>query len=292
LFWGSNFVFGAMLVKQFSPLLLSAFRLTFTALFFVVYALVTRRFRGITWGDVGIFIPLAVVGTVMNQSAFYMGLQTTSPTTAALVLSLTPITTAYLSFLFLKESLSKPMIGGSVVALVGVFLVIGAGDSGAGSGLHVTWGLALTFVAMLTFSISIIITRKLTTRMDPFTATMYSIWFGCLLQVPVAFTVEPLTGLSPEPWAWALAAASALVTQGICGLIWNRQIKEIGASKSAIFLNLQPFVAMVVGYLLLHTKVTMAQIFGSLLVIGGVIIASEVFRVRDTLVGSQQKRES
>src|SRR4051812_34841153 len=36
--WGSNFVFGSMLVHEFPPLLLSAFRLTMTSLSLFIYA--------------------------------------------------------------------------------------------------------------------------------------------------------------------------------------------------------------------------------------------------------------
>lgn len=67
---------------------------------------------------------------------------------------------------------------------------------------------------------------------------------------------------------------SALVMQVLCGLIWNRQMQIVGAGRSAVFLNLQPFVAMSLGYFVLGSVVTLQQGIGSLLIIGGVLLAT------------------
>ncbi|TBL80032.1 DMT family transporter [Paenibacillus thalictri] len=273
LFWGSNFVFGTILVQQFSPMALSAVRLSFTALFFIVVMLFTRRWPTLKMRDLLLFLPLGLIGTVVNQTAFFNGMQTTDATTAALVMSLAPITTAYLARWLLKEPLSKPMITGSVAALAGVFLVVGRGG---GFSLSLSLGEIMIFIAMLSFAVSVILVRKLTERMEPLAITIHASWIGAVLQVPCALLLEPSIRLSHSVWMWLLAVGSALGSQVIATLIWNRQLKEIGAGKSAVFLNLQPFVAMLVGFILLGTKVTLGQLGGSLLIIGGVLIASEV----------------
>jgi drug/metabolite transporter (DMT)-like permease len=62
--------------------------------------------------------------------------------------------------------------------------------------------------------------------------------------------------------------------QGVCGIVWNQQLQIVGTGKAAIFLNLQPFVAMLVGFLLLGSQVTAIQVGGSLLIVAGVIVAT------------------
>lgn len=267
--WGSNFVFGSILVGEFPPLLLAAFRLLFTSTFLLGYAYFTKRLVKITKKEVKLLLLLGLIGTLCNQSAFFSGLKTIDATTAALILSLTPITTSLLAAIFLKESLTRKMISGSLVAFIGVFFVLGKN-----SGLHLSLGVLYIFLAMLTFSISIIIVRKLTEILDPFITTVYSTIAGCIMLIPVAFFSEPLHGVSQHLWAWALLVATAIVMQGFCALIWNGQLKKVGAGKAAIFLNLQPFVAMIVGFFLLGTVVNGTQIFGSLLIIGGVVMAT------------------
>lgn len=267
--WGSNFVFGSILVGEFPPLLLAAFRLVFTSTFLLGYAYFTNRLVKITRKEVKLLLLLGLIGTLCNQSAYFSGLKTTDATTAALILSLTPITTSLLAAIFLKESLTRKMISGSAVAFIGVFFVLGKN-----SGLHLSQGVWFIFLAMLSFSISIIIVRKLTEVLDPFITTVYSTIAGSIMLIPVAFFSEPLHEISHQLWAWALLMATAIVMQGFCALIWNGQLKKVGAGKASIFLNLQPFVAMIVGFFLLGTVVDVTQMIGSILIIGGVAMAT------------------
>ena len=71
-----------------------------------------------------------------------------------------------------------------------------------------------------------------------------------------------------------LLIGSALLIQGLCAIIWNNQIRKVGAAKASVFLNLQPFVAMVLGYLILGNPVTFTQVGGSILIVGGVILST------------------
>lgn len=287
LFWGSNFVFGAILVKQFSPMLLSAIRLSFTSLFYIGYALLTRNSARLQLADWKILIPLGLIGTLANQTAFFTGIQTVDGTTASLILSLAPITTAILAWIFLKEPLTKRVAGGAVIAVLGVYCVVGVGKP-----FLITPGMWFIFIAMLTFAASIIMMRKLTERIDPFSATVYSTVIGCAMQIIAAAWVEPVNAIWQAPlWAWLLAIATALLMQGLCGLLWNRQIKEVGAAKAAVFLNLQPFVAMIVGFALLGTPVTWPQIGGSVLIIFGVMVATELLPKRGTHFFAKPSKE-
>lgn len=138
--WGSNFVFGSILVQEFQPLLLAAFRLIVTTVFLLGYAYFTQRFVKITKQEVKLLLLLGLVGTLFNQVAFFNGLKLTDATTAALILSLTPITTAFLASIFLHEALTKKMILGSIVAVVGVFFVVGKGG-----GIQLNAGVLLIF---------------------------------------------------------------------------------------------------------------------------------------------------
>jgi drug/metabolite transporter (DMT)-like permease len=267
--WGSNFVFGSMLVHEFAPMLLSALRLTATSLCLLSYAWATSKLGKLAKRDWWLLIPLAVFGTLLNQIAFFTGLQTVDATTAALILSLAPLSIAMLARIFLKEVFSLQMAVGSVIAIAGVFFVVG--KSG---GIHISVGILFMFAAMITFAISVIIMRKLTERIDAFSATLYSTVIGSGLVIPTALIKEPVHQVSPHLWAWLLLFASGIIMQGLCSVIWNMQLQRVGAGKAAIFLNLQPFVAMVVGYLLLGTAVTGTQIIGSLLIVGGVVLAT------------------
>ncbi|HBZ79439.1 MULTISPECIES: DMT family transporter [Brevibacillus] len=268
--WGSNFVFGSMLVKEFPPLFLADVRLLFTSLFLVLYAWVTRKFVKIKLRELGLLVLLGLVGTLANQTAYFNGLLTTDATTASLILSLAPIVTAVLASMFLKEQFTLRMKIGSGIALLGTFFVVGIG-----AGLSISKGVLLIVIAMVTFSASMIIIRKLTQTMQPFITTVYSTTVGTLFLTPAALlTLDSSAHISHEAWAWGMLIVTAILMQGVCGIVWNSQLQIVGTGKAAIFLNLQPFVAMLVGFLLLGSQVTAIQAGGSLLIVAGVVVAS------------------
>lgn len=268
--WGSNFVFGSILVKEFPPLFLADVRLLFTSMFLLGYAWLTKKFVKIKPRELGLLILLGLVGTLANQTAYFNGLLTTDATTASLILSMAPIVTAVLASLFLKEQFTLRMKIGSGLALVGTFFVVGIG-----AGLSISKGVLLIAIAMVTFSSSMIIIRKLTQTIPAFITTVYSTTMGTLFLTPAALlTVDPTAKISHEGWAWLLLILTAILMQGVCGIVWNQQLQIVGTGKAAIFLNLQPFVAMLVGFLLLGSQVTSVQVGGSLLIVAGVVVAS------------------
>lgn len=269
--YGSNFVLGSLLLQAFPALHLSAYRLMVSSVFLLVYLVATRRVTNITLRDSVYLVPFVLIGMLLHQVSFFMGLRTTDATTASLILSLAPIFTALFASLFLKEPLTKRMAAGSIVALAGVFFVVGPGGS---KGIAITEGVWIMFICMLAFSGSMILMRKLTERMDALVATVYTTVLGCVLVYPVAVWSEPHIQSQPGFWWWALLIGSALLIQGLCAVIWNAQIRKVGAAKASLFLNLQPFIAMVLGYITLGTPISLTQVAGSVLIICGVVLAT------------------
>lgn len=267
--WGSNFVFASMLVQVFSPLLVSGLRLLFTTSFLLGYAWFTHRLARPKSADWKMLLPLSVIAIPFNQISYFIGLVTVDATTASLVISLTPIAALFLGSVFLGESVKPRAYIGSLTAVVGVYFIVGAGGA-----FHWTGGILFMLISMLSTAGAMVITRRLTETLDAFAATVYSTAIGTGLMLPIVAVSTPVVVLSHSVWAWVLLIGSGIVMQGVCGLIWNGQLKRVGVGKSAVLYNLQPFVAMVAGFILLGTNVTMTQLKGSLLIIGGVLLAT------------------
>ncbi|MBA2936932.1 EamA family transporter [Paenibacillus sp. CGMCC 1.16610] len=273
--WGSNFVFGNILVQQFSPLFIAMARLLFISLFLIGYTWIWHRFLPISKQEWKLLILLGIIGVFINQWSFYQGLETADPTTSALILALTPITTALLAALFLKEALSISMLVGSLMAILGIFLVVFNG-----SRLEFHIGHLWIFITMITFAISIVLVRLLARRLPPIIITVYSTLVGFGTMVPIVLAGGTGWNISHEAWAWILLIVTAILMHGIVTLVWNSQLQKVGAAKAAMFSNLEPFVAMIFGYLVLGQLVTSQQMFGSVFIVGGVTLASLTFTKR------------
>jgi drug/metabolite transporter (DMT)-like permease len=98
--WGSNFVFGKMLVRDFSPALLTTLRLLFIVLFLIGLSSYKKHFKRINKSDLLAVLFLGIIGVFINQWSFFVGLQTADPTTSALILATTPILTSVLAAIF------------------------------------------------------------------------------------------------------------------------------------------------------------------------------------------------
>lgn len=282
--WGSNFVFGKMLVQDFSPTLLTMLRLLFIVLFLIGLTSFKRHFKRVNKSDLIAIFFLGVIGVFINQWSFFMGLQTADPTTSALILATTPILTGFLAAIFLKEKFTTRMLMGSVLAIIGIYFVVTTGNS---SSLQFDKGLLWIVITMMTFAIMIIMTRLLSQRMDPLIITLYSNIVGFTVSIPFTFLLDSPIRISSKLSDWSFLIGTAVVVHGIANLIWNNNIRHVDASKASILSNLEPFVAMIMGLILLYKPITGVEILGSLFIVGGVVLSTYQRKIQ-----SEKRRDS
>ncbi|WP_449354077.1 DMT family transporter [Virgibacillus natechei] len=269
--WGSNFVFGKILVQDFSPTLLTSLRLFFIVLFLIGISCYKKHLKRIKKAELLAIISLGVVGVFVNQWSFFMGLQTADPTTSALILATAPILTGFLAATFLKEKITIRMLLGSIVAIIGIYFVVTGGSL---SSISVDIGLLWIVLTMITFAIMIILTRVLSQRIDPLTITLYSNIVGFVVSIPFVFLLDNPLRVSVGVSDWAFLIGTAIIVHGVATLIWNSNIRYVDASKASILSNLEPFVAMIMGLILLYKPITSVEIIGSLFIVGGVILTT------------------
>lgn len=277
--WGSNFVFGKILVQDFSPTLLTSLRLLFIVIFLIGLVAYKKNISRLKKEDFIAIVLLGVIGVFINQWSFFFGLQTADPTTSALILATTPILTGVLAAVFLKEKLTIRVLIGSVIAIFGIFFVVTKGNL---SSIHFDKGLMWIILTMVTFAIMIILTRVLSQRMDPLEITFYSNIIGFAISIPFIFLLEKPLRISTDIFDWTFLIGTAIVVHGVANLIWNTHIRHVDASKASILSNLEPFVAMVMGVLLLSKPITGIEMVGAVLIVGGVIFSTYLRKKRST----------
>ncbi|MBM7563158.1 DMT family transporter [Paenibacillus sacheonensis] len=278
LLWGGNYVASAYLLRDFSPILLSFSRLVVMSLFLISVALINGAMRRPTKREWLLLLFAGISGTLVNQLFYFTGLKHSTAGNAALIVALSPIATTLLSRIFLKETITWLKFAGSVTALVGVVCIVLYG----GKSLGISLGDVYLLIAMLGLSVSLLFIRKLTVGMTSYEITIYSTVIGTILMSPtVGF--EALNGQSHwshQPLNWLLLIGVAVIGQGLAGFWWNRGIAVVGPSVSAMFMNIPPFVAIVVSHFVLGDEIRAAQIGGGVLILAGVAIANWKPRAR------------
>jgi drug/metabolite transporter (DMT)-like permease len=272
LLWGANYVASAYLLEFFSPIILSFLRLTMTSLFLVAVAFLGRKLQRPARKQWGLLFLAGIFGVLMNQFFYFTGLQESTAGNAALIVALSPIATTFLAWMFLKEKISFGKVGGAFIALCGVIMVIAF----SGASFGITRGDIYLLLAMLAMSLSLLFTRKLTATMSAYDITIFSTVFGTMLMSPTAVieVAQSQAHVSWDPWIWVLLIVAAILGQGLAGFWWNQAISQVGASTSSMFLNIPPFVAIVVAHFVLGDPIHLSQIVGGVLILAGVTVSN------------------
>lgn len=268
--WGSNFVFGSILVGVFDPSIIAFFRLIFILIFLFFMTFRTVKTAKLTIQNLIWLAVAGFIGISLNQWSFYASLQFTEPVTAALILALSPIVTALISSYWFNERKNFQFWAGSFVALLGVWLVITKGSLLVPS---VGKGELLIGLTMLSFSIFLVFVQHLSKSIHPATITWYSNVFGLVGLLPfVPWKNTHLVWSIPFSY-WLLLILTAIIMHGLCTYLWNNSIQKVGATKAALLLNLEPFIAMVFAFPILGHHIQTLQLVGALVIVVGVSIS-------------------
>lgn len=273
--WAANYLARQLLLTNFSSLFLSAFSLTVVSLFFIIIVFFTNSFVKVTKKELILFFLAGLIGLVFNQIFLFTGLQYSTASNASLIFSMAPLITALLARVILKEKITRNLIIGSIIALLGVYFVLSANGR-----FQYNIGDILLFGATVTFSCNLIFVRILSKGISPLIITTYSFLIASLMFDPFILVSVDINWNQPLIM-WLIAFLSVLIGQGITTLMWNNTMQSVGAAKSAIVLNLQPIITLLLDYWLYDTKVSGLQLVGTSLVIYGVLLSvihQELFR--------------
>src|SRR5690625_4469113 len=260
--WGSNFIFGKLLMQYLLPSMVTLLRLLVIVLVLLGLSLFYRmEQKKLLRSDWILIFLLGLIGVFINQWTFFVGLETADPTVAALILATTPILTGFLAAIFLKEKITVRMVIGSLVAIGGILYVV---TNGRLVSIQIDKGIIWMIVTMVTFSLMIIMTRYLGDRVDPLTLTLYSSVVGFVISIPFAFLADHPIRISGDLKGWALLIGSAIIVHGIATLVWNNHIRDVEELKASILSNLEPFVYMINVLILLAKPITGIELLGAL----------------------------
>jgi drug/metabolite transporter (DMT)-like permease len=271
--WGVNYVISSYLLHDFSPIFLSFVRICLTSVFLLSVGLLGNQLRRPTKREWGWLAGAGVFGTLLNQTFYFTGLKQSTAGNASLIIALAPIATLILARIFLKERFTLFKVIGALVGLAGVVTIVTVGGEGS---FGVTLGDVYLLGAMLTLSISLLFIRRLTESMSSYLITIYSTVLGSvLMSLPAGGeALQGGTMFSHSVGMWVLMIAAGIGAQGLAGFWWNKGVAEIGASKASMFMNIPPFIALVVAHFALGDPIHLTQIIGGVLVLGGVAITN------------------
>ena len=275
--WGGNFVIGRAVAGDIPPVTFSFLRWCVAFAVFLPFALQkTKR----DWPIIRKYWPtvicMALTGVVGFAALVYIGLHYTTSINASLMNSSTPIIIYILSFVFLKERLSRYQLSGMVLSLVGVLFIISGGSLQSLLAFSFNKGDLIVLVAVFCWSVYSLLIKKYAGKLPGYSTFLVTIAIGAIMLIP--FTAYELL-TTTQTIEWGVSTVSAILYVGIVASIiaflsWNNGVIALGANKAGIYLNFIPVFATIFAVLFLDEQLLVAQVIGGIAVIAGVYIST------------------
>ncbi len=274
LFWATNFVFGARLIAEFTPVELTTYRwVGALPLLLVIAWWFERPDWAAAWAEWKLHLLQAMLGMVGYTLLLYAALDTSSSVNAAVISAMSPATITIAAVLLLGERVTRVGVVGIALSIIGVLVVVLAGQD-ASAGFSGSVGDLLLVGSVLSWTAYVIVSRRL--RTPPIAATTVQVALSVVVLLPVLLVVGAPAQPTGEGWfglAWIIVFPSALAY-----LLWNIAAATLGPARTGVFLNLLPVFTTIIA-LALGDVVTLWQVAGGVIVLVGVYLATRPPRV-------------
>jgi len=271
--WALNFSIVKITLQQIDPFSFNALRYILASILLVTAAKIKGYSLKVKKEHFWKLIGIGIVGNLVYQMLFIIGLDYTFSANAAVMLGSIPIWVALLSQLFTDEKLTPIKSIGIFLAFVGVAFIIIGGSNEISFASESFKGDLITLLAAIAWGVYTILSKK---YLKFYSSSQYSAFMSIIgvisltivgfpFLIKVNFSEITLGGYGGIVY-------SGLLSVGLAYLIWNNGIYKIGAIRSAAYQNLVPVLGLIFGVLILDEPLTVFQYIGSGFVIIGIIL--------------------
>jgi drug/metabolite transporter (DMT)-like permease len=269
--WGINFSVIKFATQSFNPVALTGLRVGLAALFLIGVAFVGDRVR-LPRRDVFLLLLLGVIGNGLYQLFFVHGIARTRAGNAALIVGAAPAFIALFARLRGLERVRRLTLAGIGLSFGGVALVI-IGSASSATGEATLLGSLLVFGGVLCWTVYTILLQPYTKRVDVVQLSAITMVGGA---VPLLVASSP--SLIATDWAavslggWLALFYASVVSMGVAYLFWYRGLRVLGPTRTAVYSNLQPIIAVLVAWAFLNENPTAFQAVGATTIVAGVFL--------------------
>lgn len=269
--WGTTFVSTKILINAgLSPVEILFYR--FTLAYVCLFLTAHKRLFAQSWKDELLLMLSGLCGGSLYFIAENTALGITFASNVSLLICTAPIFTLFLSKFFYKERLRRKVLYGSLIALIGVSMVVLNGSLV----LKINpLGDFLTLIAAIFWALYCLILRQLGGRYSTLFVTRKVFFYGLvsLLVYLCFFPIEFNFPLLHQPAVYLNLLFLGIVASMLCYMVWNAVVSILGASRTANYIYINPLVTLLTSAIFLSETLTPISLLGTVCIIGGVYLA-------------------
>ncbi|PAW49325.1 EamA family transporter [Pseudomonas moraviensis] len=278
--WGGTFVAGRFLAGSLSPLFAASLRFLLASVALLGFVWVARiplaRPTPRQWLQLTL---LGFFGIFFYNLCFFYGLQYINASRASLIVALNPAVIGLASWLLFKERLGRVKVAGIALCIGGASLVIVSRNPQLLAVTPNAWiGDLLILGCVAGWGIYSLCSRELNQALGPLRTVTFSVLIGCVMLLVLAtlrgeMSAAALLNLDTPQWL-------SLIYLGVFGsalayIGYYDGIRKIGATRSGVFIALNPLTAVLLGALLLGERLTLTLCLGGALVLAGIYLCNK-----------------
>ncbi len=275
--WGTTFVSTKVLIGYgLSPVEIFLYR--FVLAYIGIWFVSPRDFFAKNIKDEFLCVAAGMCGGSLYFVFENTALGITLASNVSLIICTSPIFTAFLSYLiYRKEPLRLHLFIGSLVALLGVSLVVFNGSFV----LQISpLGDILTILAALAWAFYGITLKRLHGHYSVLFITRKVFFYGIVTMLPFlclnSATFSPSLLMNPVVTANLLFLG--LVASLLCFIMWNSAVKELGVVQISNYIYFVPLVTLITSAIVIDEQITLIAFAGSAFILFGVYVAEKGFK--------------
>lgn len=282
--WGTSWVASKIGVQNVPGLEVASIRQLIAGVILVAFFLIkgekipTRKeFIWLTMMAVLLFVSANGIATVALKSIpSGMG---------ALVSALYPLVVVIIERLFFRNTRITTITFFGLLLGIGGIAVVFYDNAFHNHSENFSWGVFLSLIAMLSWSIGTIVLTRSKLTLNAYYATGWEMLisaFLLMMMLAISGNSIPLSQIPSISWAAIayLVIASNLITFG--AFIYS--MKHLEPTIASLYAYINPLVAILVGSLVVNEKITWNIILGSLITLVGVFLVNQSLKKQKSVV--------
>lgn len=268
--WGSLYVAGKYVLQSIPAytLLFLRYSIAVVVLYFIYKKGTHEKVRKDDWKYL---IAIGLFGYFGGIGLQLAAIKYCDASLASLINSTNPVAIILIAIPILKEKITLHKVIAVGITMLGAGIIIGHIQGGT-----VLIGVALSIASVFVWSFATVLVRKVSKKYDTLTITLY----GMIVAILCAFPISTYQMIS-EGTTWSDVTPGIIVAVFYIGIIctslalflWNKALSMVDAATCSLFYPIQPFVATLLGALLLREVITINFIAGGILITCGILYA-------------------
>jgi len=272
LIWGINYSVVKYGTGVVAPLAYNGVRITMAAVALLAVVAFTRRPMPAR-RDLLTLLGLGVLGNGIYQVFFIEGVARSRAGDAALVLAASPAFIAIFGRLLGVERISARGVLGIALSLCGMAFVVYGRELAGGGGEATLVGNLLILAGSVVWSLYSVLLKPRADHLDVVTISAFTMAGGAVVMLAAGAPALARTAWADVgPLAWMAMVYSGLFALVIAYLFWYRGVQRLGPTRTAMYSNLQPVIALGAAWATLGEVPTSWQALGAGTIIAGVVL--------------------